>query len=196
MESWFCSPLLSISRKKTQTVVLSRRWAHYAFFPFAKAQSYLPPALPQSGNSARTGISCSIAGATARREPHRHHGERQAGACRARNRVRRQLREIYRLHEQELARPRYPCRGGAFARDRRAVLGSWRRHIALGGRAARAAAGGCMKRQCSGLIRFYQRHISPWFPRRCRFFSDLLAVRLEAIHAMARCGADGWRSNG
>lgn len=34
-----------------------------------------------------------------------------------------------------------------------------------------------MKRAMLALIRFYQRQISPWFPRRCPFFSDLLAVR-------------------
>ena len=99
----FCSPHLFISRKKTQTVVLSRRWAHYAVFFLVKAQSYLPPPLPQGPER---GQRLSRA--------RRKNGSRQnrigltvsAKLAHAvhRNRLRRQLREIYRLHEAQFAR--------------------------------------------------------------------------------------------
>ena len=39
-----------------------------------------------------------------------------------------------------------------------------------------------MKKVLMGLIRFYQRHISPAFPARCRFTPTCSAYALEAIH--------------
>ena len=38
-----------------------------------------------------------------------------------------------------------------------------------------------MKRAMLALIRFYQRQISPWFPRRCRFSPTCSQYALEAI---------------
>ena len=48
-----------------------------------------------------------------------------------------------------------------------------------------------MKRAMLALIRFYQRQISPWFPRRCRFSPTCSQYALEAI---SRYGAmrGGW----
>lgn len=90
--------------QKTQTVVLSRRWAHYAVFFLVKAQSYLPPPLPQGpergqrlsrallpqNGSRQNRIGLTVSAKLA----HAVH----------RNRLRRQLREIYRLHEAQFAR--------------------------------------------------------------------------------------------
>lgn len=39
-----------------------------------------------------------------------------------------------------------------------------------------------MKRLLLGLIRFYQRHISPYRPACCRFTPTCSAYALEAIH--------------
>lgn len=38
-----------------------------------------------------------------------------------------------------------------------------------------------MKRAMLAFIRFYQRQISPWFPRRCRFSPTCSQYALEAI---------------
>ena len=38
-----------------------------------------------------------------------------------------------------------------------------------------------MKRAMLALIRFYQRQISPWFPRRCRFSPTCSQYALEAL---------------
>lgn len=38
-----------------------------------------------------------------------------------------------------------------------------------------------MKHAMLALIRFYQRQISPWFPRRCRFSPTCSQYALEAI---------------
>lgn len=38
-----------------------------------------------------------------------------------------------------------------------------------------------MKSLLLHLIRFYQRAISPWFPRRCRFYPTCSAYAYEAI---------------
>ena len=96
----FCSPHLFISRKKTQTVVLSRRWAHYAVFFLVKAQSYLPPPLPQGPER---GQRLSRALLPQKRRIGLTVSAKLAHAVH-RNRLRRQLREIYRLHEAQFAR--------------------------------------------------------------------------------------------
>lgn len=113
-----------------------------------------------------------------------------------RNRVRRQLREIYRLHEQEFQPGPRPCRGGALARDRRAV---WE----AGGGISRA---GPRSSVCCG--RMYEAcNAGPHpllsaadlavVPAAVPFFSDLLAVRPRGDLTLWRDGgADGWRSNG
>ena len=48
-----------------------------------------------------------------------------------------------------------------------------------------------MKRLLLALIRFYQKQVSPWFPRRCRFCPTCSQYALEAI---SRYGArrGGW----
>ena len=38
-----------------------------------------------------------------------------------------------------------------------------------------------MKRAMLALIRFYQRQISPWFPRRCRFSPTCSQYAIEAL---------------
>ena len=50
-----------------------------------------------------------------------------------------------------------------------------------------------MKRLLLAAIRFYQRQISPWFPRRCRFEPTCSPYACEAI---AKYGAlkGGWRA--
>ena len=115
-----------------------------------------------------------------------------------RNRVRRQLREIYRLHEQEFQPGHDLVVVVRLARDRRAVWKAgggisrrWPRSSVCCGRTPYEAAA------MLALIRFYQRQISPWFPRRCRFSPTCSQYALEAISALRRdAGADGWRSNG
>ena len=73
-----------------------------------------------------------------------------------RNRLRRQLREIYRLHEAQ------------FARGYDIVV------------VARTRAIGA-ERVCLRLIRLYQKYISPGLPRRCRFSPTCSQYALEAI---------------
>ena len=100
----FCSPHLFISRKKTQTVVLSRRWAHYAVFFLVKAQSYLPPPLPQGPERGQRLSRALLPQERLPAEPHRLTVSAKLAHAVHRNRLRRQLREIYRLHEAQFAR--------------------------------------------------------------------------------------------
>ena len=85
-----------------------------------------------------------------------------------RNRMRRRLREVYRLHEAQ------PRDGGGF---RRADAG-----VSDARRADGPDAGGrAMKRVLLALIRFYRKYISPAFPGKCRFIPTCSEYGLEAI---------------
>ena len=91
-----------------------------------------------------------------------------------RNRLRRQLREIYRLHEAQFARgydivvvARTRAIGADYAALERAYLS--------------LAAKLGVKRVCLRLIRLYQKYISPGLPRRCRFSPTCSQYALEAI---------------
>ena len=104
-----------------------------------------------------------------------------------RNRLRRRLREIYRLHEGQFARGYdivVVARTAAMQAPYRQLEGAYLR---LAGKARHLCAGsmrgdeGHMKRVLLGLIRFYQRFISPGLPRRCRFSPTCSQYAFEAI---------------
>ena len=99
-----------------------------------------------------------------------------------RNRVRRRLREIYRLHEANFL-PGWDVVVVARSRAVTASYQSWSGRISLWP----ASWDFCrkrwptMKRCLLKLIRFYQTGISPFFPPRCRFTPTCSQYALEAI---------------
>ena len=93
-----------------------------------------------------------------------------------RNRLRRQLREIYRLHETSFARG-YDL--VVVARSRAIGAGA---RLSFACRKARPAdAEHAVKRVLLFLIRLYQKYLSPGLPRRCRFSPTCSQYALEAI---------------
>lgn len=98
-----------------------------------------------------------------------------------RNRLRRQLREIYRLHEASFV-PGYDlvvvARSRAIGADY-AVLEH--AYLSLAAKARPADGEHAVKRVLLLLIRLYQKHISPGLPRRCRFSPTCSQYALEAI---------------
>ena len=96
---------------------------------------------------------------------------KKLGHAVVRNRMRRRLREIYRLHEDRFLPG---CGGGSLCRSDGKLS-------ALGGKSRYPSGGSEMKALLLALIRFYQSSISPWFPARCRFRPTCSAYAYEAI---------------
>lgn len=184
MESWFCSPLLSIIRSFFQGADM--RFSH------SLKLNHIFRRLYRSGKNAANRylvLYCRGNGSKGNRIGITVNAKLAHAVHR--NRVRRQLREIYRLHEQEFQPGPRPCRGGALARDRRAV---WEagggisragpRSSVCCGRMYEACNAGPHPASISGRSR-------RGFPRRCRFSPTCSQYALEAI---SRYGAmrGGW----
>lgn len=119
-----------------------------------------------------------------------------------RNRLRRRLREIYRLHEGQFARGYdivVVARTAAMQAPYRQLEGAYLRlpESSAFMRRKHTRRRRTHERWLLGLIRFYQRFISSRLPRRCRFSPTCSQYAFEAIEKYgALKGGMGWLLNG